>query len=74
MRTLLLALALAVCGCNSTPVMPEGAAVRIKSGHYHTKFCGHYLFGTQWYYIPQHKHGVDCGHELVDDTWTLVQD
>jgi hypothetical protein len=74
MRTLLVALALALCGCKTAPVLPEGAAVRIKDGHYHTKFCGHYLFGTQWYYVAQHRHGVDCGHEHVDGTWTLVQD
>lgn len=78
MRTFLITLAVAICGlsgCSSPqPVMPEGAAVRIKTSHYHTKFCGHYLFGQQWYYIAQHKHGVDCGHEEVDGYWTLVGD
>jgi hypothetical protein len=74
MRTLLVALAVALCGCKSAPVHPEGAAVLIKPGHYHTKYCGHYVFGQQWYFIAQHRHGVDCSHELVDGNWTLVQD
>lgn len=78
MRTLLVTLIVALCGlsaCKShPPVLPEGAAVRIKDSHYHTKFCGHYLFGTQWYYVAQHKHGVDCGHEHIDGNWTLEQD
>jgi hypothetical protein len=77
MRTLLVAIvalgSLAACKSHQ-PVHPEGAAVRIKTDHYHTKFCGHYVFGTQWYYLSQHKHGVDCGHELVGDNWTLVQE
>jgi len=75
MRTLvaLLALGLAASACKSHPPIPEGAAVLIKPGHYHTKYCGHYVFGTQWYFIAQHKHGVDCGHELVGDNWTLVE-
>ena len=76
MRTLLLLL-VALCGLSACetpqPVKPEGAAVRIKDTHYHTKFCGHYVFGTQWYYVPMHKHGVDCGHEQIDGNWTLVQ-
>ena len=74
MRTLFFALLLALCGCKSAPVVPEGAAVLIKPGHYHTKYCGHYVFGQQWYFIAQHRHGVDCGHELVDGNWTLLQD
>jgi hypothetical protein len=75
MKRLLIA-SFAVLGfaCHSTPPHPEGAAVLIKQGHFHTRYCGHYLFGNQWYFLAQHRHGVDCGHELVDGYWTLVDD
>jgi hypothetical protein len=69
----LAALALSAA-CSSNPPVPEGAAVLIKQSHYHTRYCGHYLFGTQWYYLPQHRHGVDCDHELVDGIWILSED
>jgi hypothetical protein len=76
MKRILCALSLLalVTGC-ATPeiVHPEGAAVMIKDSHFHTRYCGHYLFGEQWYFIEQHRHGVNCGHELVDGYWTLVQ-
>ena len=62
-----------VTACSSTPPVPEGAAVIIKQGHYHTRYCGHYRFGTQWYFVAQHRHGVDCGHELVQNEWVLVE-
>jgi len=71
LRTLLV-LALATA-CHSAPPTPEGAAVRIKEGHFHTRYCGHYRFGDQWYFIAQHRHGVDCGHEKVDGEWILPQ-
>lgn len=64
-------LLLAAIACKSVPPIPEGAAVRIKQDHYHTRYCGHYRFGEQWYFIPQHRHGVDCGHELVNGEWIL---
>lgn len=70
---LLAALALSTA-CSSNPPVPEGAAVLIKQSHYHTRYCGHYLFGTQWYFIPQHRHGVGCDHELVDGIWVLPED
>lgn len=73
-RLILLAAVLASAACKSAPPIPEGAAVLIKQNHFHTRYCGHYLFGTQWYFIPQHRHGVDCGHELIDGIWTLPLD
>lgn len=69
----LLALSL-VSACSSNPPIPEGAAVIIKESHYHTRYCGHYRFGNQWYFIAQHRHGVDCGHELVNGDWILSDD
>lgn len=72
MKLLLPLLALlAVPACKSQPPMPEGAAVIIKQSHYHTRYCGHYRFGQQWYFISQHRHGVDCDHELVAGEWIL---
>lgn len=68
----LFALPLALA-CHGTPPHPEGAAVLIKQDHWHTRYCGHYRFGTQWYFLPQHRHGVDCGHELVDGEWILPE-
>jgi hypothetical protein len=44
-----------------------------ESHQYHTRYCGHYRFGTQWYYVPQHRHGVDCDHELVNGEWILEE-
>ena len=67
----LLALSFAATGCGSATPMPEGAAVIIRSSHYHTRYCGHYKYGEQWYFIEQHRHGVDCDHELVDGVWIL---
>ena len=69
----LLALPLAVACGTSTP-RPEGAAVLIKDSHIHTRYCGHYRFGEQWYFIEKHRHGVDCGHVLVDGDWILPTD
>jgi hypothetical protein len=60
--------------CHGGPVRPEGAAVIIKESHFHTRYCGHYRFGSQWYFISQHRHGVDCGHELVDAEWILPEE
>lgn len=60
--------------CGSRPVRPEGAAVLITQGHFHTRYCGHYRFGEQWYFIEKHRHGVDCDHEIVDGEWILPQE
>lgn len=60
--------------CSGNPPVPEGAAVLIKESHYHTRYCGHYRFGSQWYFLPQHRHGVDCDHELVNGEWILPED
>jgi hypothetical protein len=60
--------------CSSTPPVPQGAAVLIKENHFHTRYCGHYRFGTQWYFLAQHRHGVDCGHEQVNGEWILPED
>jgi hypothetical protein len=74
-RALLASLALVLASaCSSRPSKPEGAAVLIKENHYHTRYCGHYRFGEQWYFLAQHRHGVDCGHELVDGDWILPTD
>ena len=74
-RSLLAALVLCLAfACGSEIVRPEGAAVIIKKTHFHTRYCGHYRFGDQWYFLAQHRHGLDCDHELVDGEWTLVQD
>jgi hypothetical protein len=74
-RSFLAVLGLALAACGSTPPpIPQGAAVIIKESHYHTRYCGHYRFGTQWYYVPQHRHGVDCDHELVNGEWILAED
>lgn len=70
---LLVALALSAA-CSSQPPIPDGAAVLIKQNHFHTRYCGHYHYGEQWYFVPQHRHGVDCGHELIDGLWTLSED
>jgi hypothetical protein len=60
-RALLAPFALAVAvACGGNPPRPEGAAVVIKESHFHT--------------ISQHRHGVDCGHELIDGVWTLPLD
>jgi len=76
-RSLLLLLAtwtLLGLGACSSPhyVRPQGAAVIILDDHHHSRYCGHYLFGHQWYFIERHVHGVDCDHELIDGRWTLV--
>jgi len=74
-RALLVSLALtSVWACHGTPPKPEGAAVIIKDGHYHTRYCGHYRFGDQWYFIAQHRHGVDCGHEQENGDWVLPKE
>ncbi len=69
----LFALSLAAA-CGGNPPQPEGAAVLIKDNHFHTRYCGHYRFGQQWFFIAQHRHGVDCSHELVDGVWILPED
>jgi len=53
---------------------PQGAAVIIKDTHLHTRYCGHYIYKGQWYFLAQHRHGVDCDHELVDGVWTLLDE
>ena len=74
-RALLASLALSlVWACHGTPPKPEGAAVMIKDNHIHTRYCGHYRFGDQWYFIMQHRHGVDCGHVQEEGEWILPQD
>ena len=71
-RLTLLAALVAFAACKGgPPPVPEGAAGLIKQSHFHTRYCGHYLFGTQWYFIEKHRHGVDCDHELIDGIWTL---
>jgi len=74
-RVLLLLVCLSFAGaCRSHHVVkPEGAPVLIKDTHVHSRYCGHYRFGTHWYFIPQHRHGVNCGHELVDGEWILEE-
>ena len=74
MKRALLTLALFpfAAACSHNPPKPEGLAVIIKQGHYHTRYCGHYRYGNQWYFIEQHRHGVDCGHELVNGEWILA--
>ena len=73
-RALFACLALSfVWACKSGPPVPEGAAVLIKDSHYHTRYCGHYRFGTQWYFIQAHRHGVDCGHVLESGEWILPE-
>ena len=65
---------LSFSACSSSPARPEGAAVIIKQGHFHTRYCGHYRFGDTWYFIEKHRHGVDCDHEQVDGEWILPTD
>ena len=69
--TFLVALLASAACKGGPPPVPEGAAVLIKQNHFHTRYCGHYKFGEQWYFIAQHRHGVDCDHELVDGVWIL---
>jgi hypothetical protein len=72
--SLVLAFLLApACATPPAPI-PEGSAVLIKESHHHTKYCGHYRFGDQWYFIYQHRHGVNCGHELVNGEWILPRE
>jgi hypothetical protein len=72
MSRLLLSLAfLPFLGCHSPEVHPEGAEVIITETHLHTRYCGHYFYEGHWYYLPLHRHGVGCDHELVDGIWTL---
>jgi hypothetical protein len=74
-RALVSSLVLAfTAACHGGPPKPEGAAVLIKENHFHTRYCGHYRLGTQWYFLAQHRHGVDCGHELHDGEWILPDD
>jgi hypothetical protein len=74
-KALTLALLLsALTGCRSPQapqVTPNGTEVLINRGHVHSKYCGHYRFGRRWFYVPKHKHGVDCGHEIVEGSWSL---
>jgi hypothetical protein len=74
-RVLLLLVCLPFAGaCRShVPAKPEGVAVVIKDTHLHSRYCGHYRCGQHWYFLPQHRHGVDCGHELVDGEWILPE-
>ena len=74
-RALILIACLTLGGAcrSSQEVRPEGAAVIIKDTHVHTRYCGHYRFGSQWYYIAMHRHGLDCGHEQVDGDWVLEE-
>ena len=64
----------ALTGCR-TPgppdVKPDGTEVVISRGHQHSKYCGHYRFGRRWFYVPKHRHGVNCGHEVIEGTWSL---
>ncbi len=74
-RALFASLALSLAwACHGSPPKPEGAAVLIKDSHYHTRYCGHYRFADQWYFIVQHRHGVDCGHVLEHGDWILPED
>mgnify|MGYP001355731147 CR=1 FL=1 len=73
-RAFVALLALSLASCSGNPPLPEGAAVLIKDNHFHTRFCGHYRFGEQWFFMAQHRHGVDCGHELFEGFWILSED
>jgi len=74
-RFLLACLALTLASaCKSRPPVPEGAAVLIRDNHFHTRYCGHYRYGNQWYFIARHRHGVDCAHVLVDGEWILPEE
>ena len=70
---LLLSLLSLAAACSSQPPLPEGAAVIIKQSHFHTRYCGHYRFGNQWYFILEHRHGVDCDHEFINGEWILPE-
>ena len=72
----ILTLSLVLCallGCRSPrpQVRPTGTEVLINRGHMHSKYCGHYRFGRRWFYLPQHRHGVHCGHEIIEGSWSL---
>jgi len=63
-----------LAGCRSPekpPVTPNGQEVLISRGHVHSRYCGHYRFGRRWFYLPQHRHGVHCGHEIIEGSWSL---
>ncbi len=67
-------LALGLASCRSHgPVVHDGAAVVIHSGHAHTRYCGHYRVGSRWFYVSHHRHGVDCGHKLIDGVWIIEE-
>ena len=56
--------------CKSTPAEPEGFKVkRINHDHDHSRYCGHFLRGTTWYYAPQHRHSAKCPHTLEKGVW-----
>ena len=64
----------ALVGCRSPeppPITPNDTEVLINRGHRHSKYCGHYRFGRRWFYIPKHRHGVNCGHEIIEGSWSL---
>ena len=50
-----------------------GTEVIIKHEHAHTKYCGHYRVGRRWFYLPQHRHGVNCGHIYQEDVWAVEE-
>ena len=71
-RLLLLGILASCLGCRAPQPIPYGAEVIIKRSHIHSRYCGHYRFGQRWYYVRQHRHGVGCGHELVEGVWILT--
>jgi len=59
--------------CSTPEVVPDGIEVRILPGHNHTRYCGHYELEQSWYYVQNHKHAVNCGHETDDSTGTWTK-
>ncbi len=44
-------------------------ACRLRGGHYHDAYCGHYYGGSSWSYVSSHRHDYGCGHYYYDGRW-----
>ena len=66
---LFLALPFFSSACSTPPVIHDGVEVVIYPGHIHGRYCGHYAHEASWYYVKNHKHAVNCGHELEGRVW-----
>jgi hypothetical protein len=76
MLKLLLALVLAaVAGCSvhSAPPPQDRRRGAVQDDHVCIGACDHFFVDGGWVVEPGHRHGPDCGHQLVNGKWKKVK-